>query len=360
MRRGLLLTLTLALTVAASDRLTPQEAGAVSADNAAAHELGRRVYNFRCYFCHGYSGDARTVAASQLSPPPRDFTTADPARLGVNEIVEAVRTGRPGTAMKSYAGLLTELELKAVAGFVQSEFLAQKAPNTHYHTLENGWPGHQRYAAAFPFANGELSLNMPPEKLDASQAAGRRLFLSACITCHDRGTDGGPAIVWESRAVSYPPSPATCLSCHNRENIPVRAAGSSGRALSPTYHGREHPLDPGDPYSIHDRAPRIAGLGRAERHGERLYQANCAFCHAADGTGRNWIGSFLEPHPANFNDPALRARLTRERFAAIARTGVPGTSMPAWQSVLSAIEIDAVAAYVDRAFLRPGVHTTRE
>ena len=44
-------------------------------------EAGRSVYNFRCYFCHGYSGDARTLAAEFLSPPPRDFTDTDPEAL---------------------------------------------------------------------------------------------------------------------------------------------------------------------------------------------------------------------------------------------------------------------------------------
>jgi cytochrome c oxidase cbb3-type subunit 3 len=171
--------------------------------------------------------------------------------------------------------------------------------------------------------------------------------------------------VWEARAVSYPPNPATCLSCHNREGIPVRERGASGRPLSPTYHGRDHPADPGDPHSLHDRVPQIAGLRPLEREGERLYQANCAFCHAADGTGRNWIGAFLEPHPADFTDPANRRRLNRETVAATAREGVPGTSMPAWKDVLSERELRAIAAYIDRAFLRaaargPAAQITRE
>jgi len=104
----------------------------------------------------------------------------------------------------------------------------------------------------------------------------------------------------------------------------------------------------------------LTGLRPIEREGERLYQANCAFCHAADGTGRNWIGSFLEPHPANFTDPAQRARLSLARIVATAREGVPGSSMPAWKGVLSDREIAAVAAYIERAFLRPAAQITRE
>jgi cytochrome c oxidase cbb3-type subunit 3 len=171
-------------------------------------ELGRSIYNFRCYFCHGYSGNARTVAASQLSPPPSDFTRADPARLGTAQIASTLRAGRPGTAMQSFSGILSEREMQAVAAFVQREFVTAKALNTRYHTASNGWPDHERYAAAFPFASGDLSLDVPVEQLDAGQAAGRQLFVTACITCHDRGapSDAG-SVVWESRAVSYPPKP---------------------------------------------------------------------------------------------------------------------------------------------------------
>jgi cytochrome c oxidase cbb3-type subunit 3 len=89
--------------------------------------------------------------------------------------------------------------------------------------------------------------------------------------------------------------------------------------------------------------------------GERLFQENCAFCHAADGTGKNWIGSFLEPRPRDLTDKAFMSGMTRERLAQTIRDGLPGTSMPAWKSVLTADEIDALVAYIHRAFhpLRP-------
>ena len=34
----------------------------LAAADPAENEHGRAVYNFRCYFCHGYSGNARTLA----------------------------------------------------------------------------------------------------------------------------------------------------------------------------------------------------------------------------------------------------------------------------------------------------------
>ena len=301
-----------------------------AAPEPAALELGRKVYNFRCYFCHGYSGDARTLAATFLVPPPRDFTRAD--TLAAPAIVEALRQGRDGTAMKSFRGILSDAEMAAVAGFVATEFVRDKARNTAYHTPENGWPGHQRYALAFPFVNGELKLDAPVDSLGAAQLRGRALFLSACVSCHDRAhvEDEGPA--WSARPLSYPrmgfvPGQAPA--------VPVDAVSSA------SVHAK------------HDIVPRIAGLSPLERRGERLFQGNCAFCHGADGTGKNWIGQFMQPKARDLTLYSAGS-MPPQRLRQTIRDGLPGTSMPAWRAVLRPAEIDAIGAYVARAFFRRG------
>lgn len=301
---------------------------AALAHAADEHELGRRVYNARCYFCHGYSGDARTVAAGMLNPPPRDFTAA--RELDEPRIVQALREGRPGSAMASFAGLLSEAEMHAVAGFVRREFVLARRPNTAYHTPENGWPDHARHVAAFPFARGEIPLDTPAESLSPAQQRGRRLFMTACLSCHDRGrhTDPGPA--WAARPVSYPrggfvPGPP--------DRPPVDAVSSASV------------------YAKHEVAPRLAALTRQQRRGEALFQANCAFCHAADGTGRNWIGQFMEPPARDLTQFDARS-MPRARLVQTVLDGLPGSSMPAWRAVLTRAEVDAVAAYVERAFFR--------
>lgn len=303
-------------------------AGAAAWAQAGGHELGRQVYNARCYFCHGYAGDARTLAAAMLQPPPRDFTAA--RDLDEARIVTAVREGRPGSAMASFAGLLSEAEMRAVAGFVRREFVLARRPNTAYHTPQNGWPGHARHAAAFPFARGEIALDAPPESLDAAQRRGRRLFMSACISCHDRspGTDPGPA--WAARPVSYP-----------------RAGFVPGQPAPPPVDA----VSSASVYARHEVAPRLAGLTRVQRRGEVLFQANCAFCHGADGTGRNWIGQFMEPKARDLTQLDA-ASMPRARLVQTILDGLPGSSMPAWRAVLTRAEVDAVAAYVERAFLR--------
>ena len=67
-------------------------AGAAGASNR--HEAGRAIYNYRCYFCHGYSGDARTLASTYLTPPPRDFTRSAPEALARDTMLRAVTGGR--------------------------------------------------------------------------------------------------------------------------------------------------------------------------------------------------------------------------------------------------------------------------
>lgn len=290
------------------------------------HEQGRSLYNYRCYFCHGYSGDARTLAATYLIPPPSDFTRAEVSRLTPQAIVATLEKGRPGTAMKSFRGILTKEEMLRLAEFISLEFVQRKAVNTRYHTPENGWDDHARYRAAFPFAKGEIPLSRPWESLSPEQVAGKHLYLSACISCHDRGAVAEDLVDWDARPLSYPRnnySPAT-------PQIDAMASAS--------------------PYAKHDVPKKIRILTAQERRGERLFLGNCAFCHGADGTGKNWIGSFLEPHPRNLTDRTVMAGMSRTRLIQAIREGIPGTSMPAWKSVLEDAEISAIAAYVNRAF----------
>jgi len=334
-----------------------------TATDATQHELGRKIWNFRCYFCHGYSGNSRTLAATYLQPPPRDFTRTPATALSMDAMVQAITQGKPGTAMKGFAGILQPAEVLAVAGFVRREFIESNAENTRYHTTENGWPDHERHRDAFAFAKGELALDTPWERLDPAQQRGKRLFLSACVTCHDHARTEQPGAVWETQALSYPRD-AYCTSCHERPD------GSGARPSGPPPAG--HPPVRGKPagswpgsragdatqavahvagtYRAHDTPPPLPGADARERRGEALFQGNCAFCHAADGTAKSWIGRFLQPHPRDLTDPRVMDGMTRERLVKVIEDGLEGTSMPGWKQVLQPVEIDALVAYIHRAF----------
>ena len=294
---------------------------------ALAESDGEAIYRFYCYQCHGYAGDAQTLASTSLSPPPRDFTSVAADEFPIERIVEAVLEGREGTGMVSFASVLDEADARAVADYIRASFMSADRIDARYHSPENGWTNHERYAEAFPFIDGSMPLSTPWESLDDAQRRGRRLYESACVSCHDQpntGTSDEPE--WELRAVSYPRDHFS-----HREPNPDLVSGAS-------------------PYAKHDIPPDPSALSAEALAGRPLYQDNCAFCHAADGTGRNWIGSFLEPRPRDFTSPGFR--LARDAAAMEQRIlhGIPGTSMPAWKDVLSPDEIDAIVAYIRESF----------
>jgi cytochrome c oxidase cbb3-type subunit 3 len=309
--------------------------------------LPSSVIPVSCYYCHGYSGNARTLAATFLNPKPVDFTSISPNTLSRERILQSIQSGRPGTAMMSFNTVLQPNEIAAVTDFVRQEFMVAKAENTRYHTEANGWFNHSRYISAYPFALGEITLDTPWEQLTPEQATGKRLFMTSCVSCHDRGRENNDDIHWESRAVSYPRnqfSPGDNLGTKNNSASTNKnsLAANDGTSVDATASAT--------PYALHDRPPKLNGLTETEARGEGLFQKNCAFCHAADGTARNWIGSFMEPHPRDLTKSPVMDSMTRARLRTVIREGLPGTSMPAWKSVFSEQQIEDVISYVGRAF----------
>ncbi len=296
-------------------------------------ERGRRIYNYRCYFCHGYNGDANTLAASFLDPPPPAFIRADPEKLTRARMLEVVRHGRPGTAMMGFGTVLDDDEIAAVVDFVRLNFMLERRDNTRYHTEENGWPNHERYRVAYPFALGEITLDTPWEKLSEEQRVGKRLYLESCVICHDRGKVEHEGAHWQARPLSFPRNGYS----HRQGERPVADSFSAASV-----------------YALHDKAPEFDDLTPSERRGERLYHENCAFCHAPDGTGKHWIGRYLQPHPRDFTRAGDLAALSDQALMARIGEGVAGSAMPAWKHVLSESQIRDVIAYLRRAFLPAG------
>ncbi len=303
-------------------------AQADSAVSPERHERGRAIYNFRCYYCHGYSGDAKTLATTYLMPPPRDFTSLQPGAVTHESMIASVTEGRPGTAMKSFSRMLSAEEIALVVDFVRSEFIDRRLPNTRYHSAENGWPNHERYQIAFPFATGEVALDTPWERLSPEHVEGKKFFLASCITCHDRARVENEGRIWDQQALSYP-----------------RFDFKPGDSLLPP-----DAFSGASTFAKHDIPLELSGLTEAQRRGERLFLDNCAFCHAADGTGRNWIGSFLKPRPRDLTSEVEMAGMTRERLRGVIREGLLETSMPAWRTVLDDEQIEDLIAFIDRAF----------
>ncbi|WP_371374286.1 c-type cytochrome [Thalassotalea aquiviva] len=293
-------------------------------DANSRHEIGRKLYNYRCYYCHGYSGDAKTLAARNMVPPPRNFAATDLAALSKEQMLEAVINGRENTAMTGFTKFMNAEEIATVVDFIRTEFMEQKQENTRYHTVENGWPEHQKYSAAYPFATGEIALDTEQDSLTEQQRAGLQLYLESCITCHDNSRTKEQGPIWSTQAISYP-----------RNNFSfTEFDGFTGAST----------------YQKHDTFALLENATTQERLGETLYRDNCAFCHAMDGTGLNWIGSFLERKPQNLQDPAFMGNINKAVLKEMIKKGKANTSMPAWESVLTEQQIEAIVVYIDKAF----------
>ncbi|MCF6235009.1 MAG: c-type cytochrome [Gammaproteobacteria bacterium] len=288
---------------------------------------GREIYNLRCYFCHGYSGNAKTLATTYLKPEPRDFTAMQSGEMSAQSMFDVVKNGKLGTAMNGFSYLLSDQEIMAVVKFITAAFMENKQINTYYHIDENGWGEHERYAVAFPFVRGEILLDTPWEHLTEEQVEGKRLFMSGCVTCHDRAYVNNKEVKWQSRSVSYPRGK---YSHKDAVSLVDDVLGAS-------------------PFSAHDLSPQIPDLTVKERQGQSLFVENCAFCHGGDGKGVNWIGSFLESRPRDLTSDDVESVSDLVLFNMI-REGVPNTTMPAWKNVLTDEQIETLMVYIRRAF----------
>jgi len=295
-------------------------------NNMSAEDLtkGRQIYNYRCYYCHGYSGDAQTLAARFLSPKPRDFSKSSLISLTKEQMVAMVTHGRKNTAMTGFTKFLSTDDISLVVDFIRQEFMKNKLENTRYHTKENGWPEHHKYLSAFPFATGEIALDVKQESLTKQQRVGLSLYLSSCITCHDNSRVNDAGDIWQTQSISFP-----------RNNYSFTDFdGFTGAST----------------YQKHDTFSLLNSAAPEVKQGEQLFRDNCAFCHAMDGSGKNWIGSFLDNKPQNLQDKAFMQFVDRTTLKIMIQKGKVNTSMPAWESVLSELEIDAIISYINVAF----------
>ena len=257
---------------------------------------------------------------------PRDFNSTPLNKLSRPAMIDAVTNGRLGSAMMGFTGLLSTQEINAVVDFVRTEFMEHARQNTRYHIAKNGWPEHEKYVAAYPFALGQLPLDIAWEKLTPQQKLGKEIFLSSCISCHDRGRVINEGAIWESRPLSFPRNGYS----HRELKLDVESGAS--------------------PYAIHEQVPLTPELTLMELQGQWLFQQNCAFCHAADGTGRNWIGSFLAAHPRDLTG-SLISEMTTEQLIKVVSIGIKNTTMPGWKTVLTTDQIRAVVAYIRRVLV---------
>ncbi|MDP2322138.1 MAG: cbb3-type cytochrome c oxidase subunit II [Acidobacteriota bacterium] len=172
-------------------------------------------------------------------------------------------------------------------------------------------------------------------------ARGQQLYGDHCASCHGAtGAGDGPG------AAALRPRPANLVE-HQYGNHRVAEALWHGVAGTAMPAWRDHPLD-----DLAALAATVRALTTAREEptlpahlaaiGARVYAANCAQCHGADGDGRGTAADALPMAPTNFRGQ----RPTLNHSLQALRRGVEGTPMAPWSGRLGTDEMLAVAHHV--------------
>ena len=91
----------------------------------------------------------------------------------------------------------------------------------------------------------------------------------------------------------------------------------------------------------------------ASEEGKRVYEKSCAHCHGTEGRGDGSAAENLLPRPRDFTRGLYKIRSTEtgqvptdQDLFDIITEGMPGTSMPGWETSLGANERWEVVAYI--------------
>jgi len=308
--------------------------------HAGAALIGaRQLYLDRCAACHGKRGQGTDTVAADFSDP----------------------------------GALVRLTSETISA-----------------TLDHGHDGrlHAALAAAdretiIGYLRSYLMLPAP----DADTDIGRAIYSRSCSVCHG---DRGDAASWAKNSLD--PAPAA-FTAHGLEQLSRESMidsvtfGAKDSAMMPFTVQLSHqeiaatvdyiraafmPEGMGPGAAGHDHgngheagheaghageepadAPFPAGLVGDPVWGKTFFDANCAECHGPKGDGQGRRAYFMIKKPEDFLSREARAELDRPELHEHISEGVVGTTMPAWEKVLTPQEIANVAEYVYRAFLHP-------
>ena len=319
--------------------------------HAGAALIGaRQLYIDRCAACHGKRGQGTEAAANDFSAP--------------EALVRLTRETISATLDHDHGGhldaALAEADRETVVGYLRS-YLMLPAPDAD---TDIGRAVYSRSCSVCHGDRGDAaswaknSLNPAPAAFTAhglDQLS--RASMIETITFGEKGTAMMPFTVQLSheeiaatvdyiRAAFMPEGMGPGAEGHDRRHGqvagPENAAGHTGETgENAAGHASEKPAD----------APFPAGLAGDSVWGKTFYEANCAECHGPKGDGEGRRAYFMIKKPKDFLSRTARAELDRPKLFEYVGNGVVGTTMPAWEKVLTPQQIANVGEYVYRAFL---------
>jgi mono/diheme cytochrome c family protein len=94
-------------------------AGKTNPLGADAAEQGAKVFKTNCEMCHGSQGHGDGPAGGSLDPRPKNLAELQKS-AGDDYLFWRIREGRPGTAMVSWKGVLSDEQIWQVISFIRT------------------------------------------------------------------------------------------------------------------------------------------------------------------------------------------------------------------------------------------------
>lgn len=328
-----------------------------AADKSVAEATGRDLFASNCTACHGQNGQGNVGPA--LNSQQLLKTTSD------DTLFNLIRTGVPGSVMPAwgqiFGGPFTDEQVVQLVAFIRA------------------WE--------------PTAPSVVPTPTTADPARGAATFASTCFICHGengQGTERAPALndparlqqfddVWyrdtiaQGRPAKGMPTWGTVLSPGQIDDlVALLAAWRAGQVVTPTISvdarlssalfalERSDPIDAS--FQLNAALAQASGAqatdieailaliqkndlaGAQERlnalmgsveEGAKLFEANCAPCHGADGTGK--VGP-------NLHTNAFILSKSNSDLIAFILAGRPGTAMAGFQGRLSEEQLRHIAA----------------
>jgi mono/diheme cytochrome c family protein len=103
----------------APESVPAEYAGKTNPFGADAAADGQKVFMANCQTCHGPEGYGDGPAGAALDPAPRNLAEFQPT-AGDDYLFWRIATGRPGTAMVAWQGILKEDQIWQVIAFIRT------------------------------------------------------------------------------------------------------------------------------------------------------------------------------------------------------------------------------------------------
>lgn len=294
---------------------------------------GRQLFfEKNCYGCHKIEGLAAGTLGPDLSEVGRKFK--------VDYLWESIIEPRANIAtsfMPKFS--LSDDEVRALVVFLKSRRginFSETSLDRYRASLNKGAAGVAAVPGASPIPGAPPIATAGP----TLAATGEKLINDrSCLACHKLGNqDGGIApdlsfegLIKEERwLMDHFRDPRTRISDSIMPAFGFRE--SEYQAMTAYLTGLKTPLALAQPAEI--------------------YLNYCGRCHGDEGNGKGKIAIYLDPFPRDLTKAGFMNSKTEERLINSIKTGVGGTSMPAWGRVLTEEQVRGVFEYIQRSFVR--------